>query len=46
MNKTMAKMKSTLEGINSRITGTEEQKSNLEDRMLKISATDRKKKRE
>ena len=33
VNKTSAEMKSTLEGINSRITGTEEQKSNLEDRM-------------
>ena len=43
MNMTMAEMKSTLERISSRITGTEEQNSNLEDRMLKISVTDRNK---
>ena len=40
MNKTITEMKNTLEGINSRITDAEEQISDLEDRMVEISAVE------
>ena len=40
MNKTITEMKTTLEGINSRITEAEEQKSDLEDRMVEFTATE------
>ena len=36
MNNTIAEMKSTLEGINSRINEAEEQISDLEDRMVEL----------
>ena len=36
-------MKTTLEGINSRITEAEERKSDLEDRMVEISAVEQNK---
>ena len=38
MNNTITEMKNTLEGINSRITETEEQISDLEDRMVEFTA--------
>ena len=38
MNNTTIGRKNTLEGINSRITKAEEQISNLEDRMVEITA--------
>ena len=38
MNKTITEMKNTLEGINSRITEAEERISDLEDRLLAITA--------
>ena len=38
MNNKITEMKTTLEGINSRITEAEEQISDLEDRMVEISA--------
>ena len=38
MNNTTTEMKNTLEGINSRITEAEEQISELEDRMVDITA--------
>ena len=38
MNNTIAEMKNTLEGINSRITEAEERISDLEDRMVEIIA--------
>ena len=37
MNKTITEMKNTLEGINGRITETEEQISDLEHKMVEIS---------
>ena len=43
MNNTITEMKSTLEGINSRITEAEEQISDLEDRMVEITATEQNK---
>ena len=43
MNDTIAEMKNTLEGINSRITETEEQISGLEDRMVEFTATEQNK---
>ena len=43
MNNTITEMKNTLEGINSRITEAEEQISDLEDRMVEITATEQKK---
>ena len=47
MNNTINKMKNTLEGINSRITDTEEWFwSELEDRMVEISAIEYNKKKE
>ena len=38
MDNTITEMKTTLEGINSRITEAEEQKSDLEDRMVEFTA--------
>ena len=38
MNNTIIKIKSTLEGINSRITEAKEPVSELEDRMVEITA--------
>ena len=47
MNNTINKMKNTLEGINSKITDTEEWFwSELEDRMVEISAIEYNKKKE
>ena len=43
MNNTMTEMKNTLEGINSRITEAEEQKSDLEDRMVEFTAAEQNK---
>ena len=43
MNNTITEMKTTLEGINSRITEAEEQISNLEDRMVEFTAAEQKK---
>ena len=43
MNNTITEMKNTLEGLNSRITEAEEQISDLEDRMVEITATEQKK---
>ena len=40
MNNTITEMKTTLEGINSRITEAEEQISDLEDRMVKFTAAE------
>ena len=43
MNNTITEMKNTLEGINSRISEAEEWISDLEDRMVEISATEQNK---
>ena len=43
MNNTVTEMKNTLEGINSRITEAEERISDLEDRMVKFTATEQNK---
>ena len=43
MNNTITEMKTTLEGINSRITEAEEWKSDLEDRMVEFTATEQNK---
>ena len=40
MNNTITEMKTTLEGINSRITEAEERISDLEDRMVEFTATE------
>ena len=40
LKKKQTEMKNTLEGINSRITETEEQINDLEDRMVEIIATE------
>ena len=40
MNNTITEMKNTLEGINSRITETEEWISDLEDRMVEFTAAE------
>ena len=40
MNNKITEMKTTLEGINSRITEAEEQISDLEDRMVEFTATE------
>ena len=42
MNNTINQMKNTLEGINSRINEAEEQKTELEDRLVEISAVEQK----
>ena len=46
MNNTITEMKTTLEGINSRITEAEEQMSDLEDRMVEFTAAEQNKKKE
>ena len=43
MNNTITEMKTTLEGINSRITEAEEQISDLEDRMVEFTAVEQNK---
>ena len=43
MNNTITKIKNTLEGTNSRITETEEWISELEDRMVEITAEEQNK---
>ena len=43
MNRIITVMKNTLEGINTRITEAEEQKSELEDRKVEIIATEQNK---
>ena len=43
MNNTITAMKNTLEGINSRITEAEELISELEDRVVEITATEQNK---
>ena len=43
MTNTITEMKSTLEGINSRITEAEERISDLEDRMLEFTAAEQNK---
>ena len=43
MNNTITEMKNTLEGINSRITEAQEQISDLEDRMVEITAAEQNK---
>ena len=40
MNDTITEMKTTLEGINSRITEAEERISDLEDRMVEFTAVE------
>ena len=40
LKKKQAKMNNILEGITSRITGAEEQRNDLEDRMVEITATE------
>ena len=46
MNITITEIKNTLEGINSRITEAEEQISELEDKMVEVTAGSRIKKKE
>ena len=46
MNNTITEMKNTLEGINRRITEGEEQISDLEDRMVEITAMEQNKEKE
>ena len=43
MNNTITEMKNTLEGINSRITGAEEWISDLDDRMVELTAMEQNK---
>ena len=43
MNNTITKMKTTLEGINSRVTEAEERIRELENRMVEITATEQNK---
>ena len=43
MNNAINEIKSTQEGINSRLNEAEEQKSDLEDRIVEISATEQNK---
>ena len=43
MNNTISEMKTTLEGINRRITEAEEQISDLEDRMVEFTAAEQNK---
>ena len=43
MNNTVTEMKNTLEGINGRITEAEEWISDLEDRMVEITAAEKNK---
>ena len=44
MNKTITEMKTTLEGISSRVTEAEEEINELEDRMVEITAVEPNKK--
>ena len=46
MNNTITEMKTTLEGISSRITMTEERISDLEDRKVEITAMEQNKEKE
>ena len=46
MNNTITEMKTTPEGINSRITEAEEWISNMEDRMVEFTAADQNKEKE
>ena len=46
MNNTITEMKTTLEGLNSRITEAEERVSDLEDRMVEITAMEQNKEKE
>ena len=46
MNNTITEMKTTLEGINSRITEAEERLSDLEDRMVEFTVAEQNKKKE
>ena len=43
MNNTITEMKTTLEGINSRITAAEERISDLEDKMVEFTAAEQNK---
>ena len=45
MNNTINEIKTSLEGINSRITETEEQVSDLEDKIVEITTTEQNKKK-
>ena len=45
MNNTITEIKNTLEGTNSRITETEEWISELEDRMVEITAEEKNKRK-
>ena len=46
MNNTITQMKTTLEGINTRITEAEEWISDLEDRMVEFTAAEQNKEKE
>ena len=46
MNNTKTEMKTTLEGINSRITEAEERISDLEDKMVEFTAAEQSKEKE
>ena len=46
MNNTITEMKTTPEGINSRITEAEEWISNMEDRMVEFTAAEQNKEKE
>ena len=46
MNSTISEIKNSLEGINSRVTEAEEWISDLEDKIVEITTTDRIKKKE
>ena len=46
MNNTITEMKTTLEGINSRITEAEERISDREDRMVEFTAAEQNKEKE
>ena len=46
MNNTITEMKTTLEGISSRITEAEERISDLEDRMVEFTAMEQNKEKE
>ena len=46
MNNTINEIKNSLEGIKSRITETEEQINDLEDKIMEITTTEQKKKKE
>ena len=45
MNNTINELKNTLEGINSRITEAEEQRSDLEEKIVEIMTTEKNKKK-